>query len=243
MDGHKIHRGLALTTPAEKEHGPIRTFGRLSGRPLSPRQKRLFDAFYPTIEAPIAPEASLDPSSLFDTPARQIWFEIGFGGGEHLTGQATRHPDFGFIGVEPFLESVGKVLTQIADAEQTNIRLHQGDARDVIAGLIDDCLDRLYILFPDPWPKTRHHKRRIVQHESVDLFVKKLKPGGRLRFATDVSSYADWALERFLAHDQLEWTAQCADDWRKPYADHVTTRYQTKNLGDCAPVFYDFTKR
>ena len=232
-----------MTTPAEKEHGPIRTFGRLSGRPLSPRQKKLFDAFYPTIEAPIATPDSLDPASLFGHPPREVWFEIGFGGGEHLTGQAAKHPDIGFIGVEPFLESVGKVLTQIADAGQTNIRLHQGDAREVIAGFQNETLDRIFILFPDPWPKTRHHKRRIVQHDTVDVFVSKLKPGGKLRFATDVAHYADWALERFLAHAQLQWTAECAADWRDPPEDHITTRYQMKNLGDCAPVYFDFQKR
>ena len=225
-----------------RELMPVRTFGRLAGRPLSSRQRRLFDDYYPTIECPVAPENSLDPADLFEQSYKEIWFEVGFGGGEHLTGQAIRHPDIALIGVEPFLESVGKVLTQIADQELDNIRLNQGDAREVIAGLKDESLDRVFILFPDPWPKTRHHKRRLIQDESIAPFVAKLKPGGRLRFATDVVHYADWALERFLRSPDLEWNAWRADDWRIPPEDHITTRYQTKNLGDCAPVWFDFTK-
>ncbi|MBB36395.1 MAG: tRNA (guanosine(46)-N7)-methyltransferase TrmB [Hirschia sp.] len=219
-----------------------KTFGRAGGRPLSTRQKGFFADLYPRIEIPIAPANSLDPSTLFDHDPAEIWFEIGFGGGEHLTGQAQRHPQIGSIGVEPFAEGVGKALTQISELELTNVRLNRGDARDVLLGLKDETLDRIFIMFPDPWPKTRHHKRRIVQHDSVALFVSKLKPGGRLRFATDVMHYADWALERFCANDRLDWTATAADDWRIPPQDHVTTRYQTKNLGDCKPVYFDFIR-
>ncbi len=222
--------------------GQLKTFGRTGGRPLSARQQALFDTLLPTITCPIAADNSLSPASLFDGAPREIWFEIGTGGGEHLTGQASRHSDIGMIGVEPFIEGVGKTLSQIDDGDITNVRLHQGDARQVLAGLKDAQLDRILILFPDPWPKSRHRKRRIVQQDTIELFASKLKPGGRLRFATDVIDYADWALERFLKSPSFEWLADSADDWRKPPQDHLTTRYQTKNLGDCAPVFYDFKR-
>ena len=200
------------------------------------------ETLYPKIECPLAAEDSLDPLSLFDGVPRQIWMEIGFGGGEHLVGQADRHRDVGMIGVESFLEGVGKALSLVDEKGLDNVRLHEGDGRMVLAGLKPASLDRLFILFADPWPKLKHHKRRIVQDETVAIFADKLKPGGGLRFATDVSHYADWALERFLRAPQFDWTAKTASDWRMPPDDHITTRYQTKNKGDCAPVFLDFVR-
>ena len=122
------------------------------------------------------------------------------------------------------------------------MRVHDGDARELMARLPDASLDRIFVLFPDPWPKTRHHKRRIVQPETVAEFALLLKPGGPLRFASDVAHYVDWALEKITAHPAFRWPAERADDWRKPPADHVTTRYEDKRLGDCAPVFLDFVR-
>ena len=123
-----------------------------------------------------------------------------------------------------------------------NVRIKDGDARELVAHLPDASLDRVFILFPDPWPKARHHKRRIVQPDMLEDLARVLKPGGRLRFATDVAGYADWALERILASPHFDWPAQVAADWRNPPADHVTTRYEEKRLGDCAPVFLDFVR-
>ena len=123
-----------------------------------------------------------------------------------------------------------------------NLRLWTDDARILLRALPDRCLDRLFLLFPDPWPKARHHKRRLVQPAFVDELARVLKPGGRLRFATDWAGYADWALARFLAVPALTWTAEKADDWRTPPADHVTTRYEQKRLGNVAPVFLDFVR-
>lgn len=235
------HSGTHDEEPGARK--PIRTFGRLAGRPLSARQQALFDTLLPNIEAPAAPEASLDPHSLFETPKTEIWFEIGFGGGEHLAGQAQRHPDVGFIGVEPFIEGFAKALTAVSDMSLENVRLHQGDARGVLAGLTDASLDRVFIMFPDPWPKARHHKRRLIQDAFLILLARKVRPGGRVRFATDWANYADWTLERFTKSADFEWMAQSADDWRTPPADHVTTRYQEKRLGDCDPVWFDFQRR
>lgn len=124
-----------------------------------------------------------------------------------------------------------------------NIRLHQGDARDVVARLPDDCLDLVYILFPDPWPKARHHKRRLVQPDFIGELARALKRGGEVRFATDWANYAEWTLERFPRDARFTWTAERAMDWRKPWAGHVTTRYEAKKLGDCQPVWLRFGRR
>ena len=181
----------------------------------------------------------LDPPR-FKPDAREVWLEIGFGGGEHLAGQASRHRDVLMLGAEPFLNGVASALRHIDESGVTNVRLHAGDARELIAALPDASLQRVFILFPDPWPKTRHHKRRLVQPEVVAELVRVLAPGGRLRFATDWADYADQALERFRAAPGLYWLAAKADDWRVAPDDHVPTRYQAKGLGDIAPVFFDF---
>jgi len=123
-----------------------------------------------------------------------------------------------------------------------NIRLHHGDARDVIARLPDASLDLVYILFPDPWPKARHHKRRLIQREFLHELARVLKPGGEVRFATDWANYAAWTLEHFVRDPRFAWTAERAEDWRKPWPGHVTTRYEQKRLGDCAPIWLRFTR-
>jgi tRNA (guanine-N7-)-methyltransferase len=117
-----------------------------------------------------------------------------------------------------------------------------GDARDVISRLPDACLDRVYILFPDPWPKTRHHKRRLIQADFIESLARIMKSGAELRFATDWADYADWTLELFLKSPSFVWTAARADDWRKPWEGHVTTRYEEKKLGDCAPIWLRFQR-
>lgn len=215
---------------------PLRTFGRTKGRPLSARQQGLVDHLLPKIAVPET--GPVEPDPRFD----QHILEIGFGGGEHLVAQAKRHPGTGFIGIEPFVNGLAKALTGIEENVLDNVRLHLGDARDVIPRLPDASLDRIYLLFPDPWPKTRHAKRRFVQDETAAEFVRLLKPGGLLRVATDVMAYADHALEVLRRQDRLHWLAERADDWRTPPADHITTRYETKRLGDCAPVWFDFER-
>ncbi len=220
-------------------HPRLRTFGRRNARKLSPRQQGLMEVLLPQLAvAPTAP-ATLDPASLFAAPG-PCWLEIGFGGGEHLVGQALRQPDAGLIGCEPFIDGVAKALGQIEDAGADNIRLHAGDARELMASFTDASLDRVFILFPDPWPKTRHLKRRLIQPDFLESLHRILKPGGLVRFATDVRSYADEAMVRFIRHGGFEWLARHADDWRCPPDDHITTRYEAKTLGDIAPVFFDF---
>ncbi|WP_291047724.1 tRNA (guanosine(46)-N7)-methyltransferase TrmB [Hyphomonas sp.] len=187
-------------------------------------------------------EAPIVLSELFPGKAA-FWLEIGFGGAEHMITQARRNPGTGIIGCEPFLEGVAKALAGIEETGAGNVRLWPDDARPLIARLPDQSLDRVFILFPDPWPKRRQHKRRLVQPAFLDALYPKLKPGGHLRFATDVKSYADEALLTFLGDGRFEWLAAAADDWRCAPADHVTTRYESKQLGDCRPVWFDFRVR
>jgi len=215
----------------------LRTFGRTKSRTLSDRQQGLVDDLLPQIGIPAS--GPVEPAGLIPGKAAHV-LEIGFGGGEHLTGQAARHADTGYLGVEPFINGVAKALTQIDEAGLENVRLFEGDARDVMERMPDQCLDRIFLLFPDPWPKARHAKRRFVQDETAAEFVRLLKPGGSLRVATDVKAYADHALWILRRNSGLEWQATQAADWRHPPPVHLTTRYETKNLGDCAPVFFDF---
>ncbi len=168
--------------------------------------------------------------------------EIGFGGGEHLIAQASAHPEQRFIGAEPFLNGVASCLRHIEESGAQNVRLHHGDARDLIARLPDACVDRCYILFPDPWPKKRHWKRRLIQRDFLDDLARVLKPNAEVRFATDWKHYAAWTLEVFNAHPCFTWTAERADDWRNPWPGHMTTRYEQKQLGDCAPIFLNFAR-
>jgi tRNA (guanine-N7-)-methyltransferase len=220
-------------------HPPLRSFGRIRGRTIKPRQAALMDTLLPRLALDLS--GPVDPARLMPGAA-EAWLEIGFGGGEHMAAQAARRPDVLVLGAEPFLNGAASALRHVDEAGLENVRLHVGDARDLVAALPEASIDRVFVLFPDPWPKARHNKRRLIQADTVADLARVLKPGGRLRFATDVQAYADWALERLLQAPGLRWTAERADDWRVPPADHVTTRYEEKRLGDIAPVFFDFER-
>ena len=219
-------------------HGPIRSYGRIKARPIKPRQAGLLDTLLPRIAIP---EGPFDPRAL-KPDATEVWLEIGFGGGEHLAEQAARRPDVLFLAAEPFLNGVASALRHIDARRLENVRVHAGDARDLLTALPEASLDRVFILFPDPWPKARHHKRRLIQAEAVADLARVLKSGGALRFATDWKDYAAWTLERVLRSGLFAWRAEQADDWRLAPADHVTTRYEVKGLGDCAPLFLEFVR-
>ncbi len=214
----------------------MRSFGRIKSRTLKPRQANLFDTLLPKIEATAARVAELTASS------GELWLEVGFGGGEHLAQQAARHPDVTIIGCEPFLNGVGSLLRHIEEGGLSNVRVLGGDARPLLDTVPDGAISRIFLLFPDPWPKARHHKRRFIQPDTVAAFARVLKPGGRVRFATDWADYADWGLRHFQADPAFSWPAQSQAEWNTPPADHVTTRYETKGLGDCKPVFLDFIR-
>ena len=221
--------------------GPLRSFGRIRSRTLKPRQAALFDSLLPNIAVPDPANGPIDPKALMPE-AKETWLEIGFGGGEHLAEQAARHPEALMVGCEPFLNGVGSALRHIDERGLKNVRLHADDARAVMAALPDGSLDRVMILFPDPWPKARHNKRRFIQPETAVEIARLLKPGGRLRFVTDWKAYADWALEILNTTPGLNWAAEVADDWRQAPADHVVTRYEEKRLGDTAPIFLEFAR-
>ena len=219
-------------------HRPLRSFGRLKSRPIKPRQAALVEARLPALRIPAG---QVDPTTLMPA-ARESWLEIGFGGGEHMAAQAARAPDVLILGAEPFQNGVASAVRHIDEQGLENVRLHDDDVRELMARLPDGCLARVYILFPDPWPKARHNKRRLVQSDLVAELARLIRPGGRLRFASDVAHYVDWALERITANPAFTWTAKAAADWRVPPGDHITTRYEEKRLGDCAPVFLDFVR-
>lgn len=216
---------------------PLRTYGRTRSRTLKPRRARLQELL-PRLALP---ETPFDPRTLMPG-ATAVWLEAGFGAGEHLTGQAARRPDVLFLGAEPFLNGQAAALARIEDLGLANVRLHGGDVRALMARLPDRCLDGMFVLFPDPWPKPRHRKRRLVEPAFVADAARLMKPGGRLRLATDWADYADWTLQQFARSPDFRWAAERADDWRRAPADHVTTRYQTKGLGDCAPIWLEFER-
>jgi len=192
----------------------------------------------------LRPEDRAAPLSAFGKPVDAVWLEIGFGAGEHLAWQAANNPRVGIIGCEPYVAGVAKLLAKIARAGPSNIRIHMGDARDVIEALPAASLSRVFVLFPDPWPKARHHKRRIVQMETLDGLARAMIPGAELRFATDDRGYLAYALERLTAHSALRWAAVCAADWRARPADWPETRYEAKALAaGRRPAYLRFIRR
>lgn len=228
-------------TGAPPTWGPNRSFGRIRSRTLKPRQADLMRDLLPKIAFETPAAGPLDLPRM-KPGARAVRLEIGFGGGEHLAEQAARAPDVLFLGCEPFLNGVASALRWVSERNLDNVRICAGDARPILESLPDASLDAVFVLFPDPWPKARHHKRRFIQSDTLAEIARALKPGGRLRFATDWRDYAAWTLERALREPRLSWTAERAADWRAPPDDHVTTRYETKRLGDTAPVFLDFVR-
>ena len=219
----------------QQPHGALRSYGRIKARPIKAKQAQLLDSLGPKVEIPEGPFNPLD----LMPGARAVWLEIGFGGGEHMAGQAERSPDTLIIGVEPFLNGVASALRHVEERGLENVRIHQGDAREVAGRLPDGCLDRVFVLFPDPWPKSRHHKRRIIQSEFLVELARLLKAGGGLRFATDWAEYAVWTRERVTASGLFKGPL---GDPALPPPDHLTTRYEEKKHGDCAPVFLDFER-
>ena len=218
-------------------------FGRRKGKTLRAGRQALVDALLPRLRVPVGDEP-LDPTDLFDTPKTDLWLEVGFGAGEHLAWQAAQHPDIGFIGCEPFLNGVASMVRHVADADLKNVRLWDDDARLAIDALPDGSVGRAFVLFADPWPKTRHAHRRILGPAFLDKLARVLRPGAELRWATDDPTFLKWALYHTVAHPDFAWTAMGPDDWTHRPADWPQTRYEQKALAaGRVPRFFRFIRR
>jgi tRNA (guanine-N7-)-methyltransferase len=215
---------MAVDDEARK---PRAFFGRRKGHRLRPRQAALLETLLPRLALDLtAPTREL--RALFPDPVDEVRAEIGFGGGEYLMSEARAHPRTGFIGIEPFVNGMAKALAAIAAEGLANIRLHHGDATEVLAWLPPASLARVDLVYPDPWPKRRHWKRRFVQDESVAAIARVLRPNGEFRFATDVPDYAGWTLGHLMRSPDFAWTAERADHWRQAWPGFPGTRYEAK---------------
>ena len=217
-------------------------FGRRKGHPLRPQQAALFETLLPRLAIDLtAPPPA--PASLFPDLVNDVRLEIGFGGGEHLIAEARSHQRTGFIGAEPFVNGMAKALSAIAAERLSNIRLYHGDATELVAWLPPGSLARVDLIYPDPWPKRRHWKRRFVQDRSVAAIARVLRPGGEFRFASDIPDYVAWTLSHLIRSRAFAWTAERADDWRQTWPGFSGTRYEAKaKREDRAPCYLIFRR-
>jgi S-adenosylmethionine synthetase len=218
-------------------------YGRRQSRGLRPIRQRLLQERLPALQIEVPEAGRLDPWALFAPRPRALWLEIGFGAGEHLAAQAAAHPEVGLLGCEPFVEGVARLLALAEAVGLANLRIAIEDARLLLAALPDRCLERIFVLFPDPWPKARHHKRRIVNPATVAEFARLLQPDGELRLATDHAGYAEAMLGCVLACGAFAWLAERPDDWRRRPEDWPPTRYEQKAQAAGRPsVFFRFQR-
>ncbi len=230
--------------PEEGPHSPERQRRKLYGRRKGPKLSERQSGLRRTLLSDLAYVPGGDPVAAFANSVQvsEIWLEIGFGAGEHLHTLARENPQVGLIGAEPYETGVAKLLTKLDDQPLDNVRLYEGDGRDILETLPEASLSRFFLLFPDPWPKTRHHKRRFLQMETLDLLAKVLREGAELRFATDDKSYLPYALERLMAHTAFTWTAAGQKDWKKRPEGWPPTRYEAKAIKG-PPTYLRFARK
>ena len=217
--------------PGDERHTERAFFGRRKGHKLRPHHSALIDTLLPQLALRLdmpAPATPGDVAILYPGQVDAVRLEIGFGGGEHLAAEALANPGAGFIGCEPFVNGMAKILAVIEAGAIANVRLHAGDALELLAWLPPASLERIDLLYPDPWPKRRHWKRRFVQDATVAMMARVLQRGGVFRFATDIADYAAWTLERLARSPAFAWTAERAADWRDPWPGYRPTRYEAK---------------
>jgi tRNA (guanine-N7-)-methyltransferase len=219
---------------SESDRQPLgeRSFGRRKGHKLSPRQSRLVHELLPRLQPDLSQPPPTPLASLFAAPVREVWLEIGFGAGEHLLWQARANPQAGLLGCEPYINGVAKVLAAVEDEGLRNIAVQPDDARDLLAWLPEASIARAFILFPDPWPKRRHRKRRFLREENIAALARVMRPGAELRFATDIGDYARTALLAFKREGSFVWTAERPADWRERPEDWPQTRYEAKAIAE-----------
>ncbi|MBV9550476.1 MAG: tRNA (guanosine(46)-N7)-methyltransferase TrmB [Alphaproteobacteria bacterium] len=227
-----------MTAPHHPDRNRRKLYGRRKGPKLSARQACLRQTLLEKLSWRLGEE----PLGQFPNTVQEIWLEVGFGAGEHLVAQAQQHPEVGLIGAEPYEMGMAKLLTKLEEKPLNTVRLYEGDGRDIIEALPDSSLSRFFLLFPDPWPKSRHHKRRFLQMAMLDQLARVLRAGGELRFATDDKSYLPFALERLMAHPVFCWTAAGPKDWKTRPADWPPTRYEAKAIKG-PPSFLRFSRR
>jgi tRNA (guanine-N7-)-methyltransferase len=209
-------------------HSPRSFFGRRKGHKLRSHQADLIEHLLPRLALDITSPGPAGLGDLFDPPAGHVRLEIGFGGGEHLIAEALAFPETGFIGCEPYVNGMAKILTQIEAHNIGNIRLFAGDAAELVAWAPPRSLDRIDLIHPDPWPKRRHWKRRFVQDATVAAMARVLKPGGEFRFVCDIADYVAWTLAHLVRSPDFAWTAERAADWKQPWPGYTMTRYGRK---------------
>jgi tRNA (guanine-N7-)-methyltransferase len=209
-------------------HGRGSFFGRRKGHRLRSHQADLITRLLPHLAIDIGAPAPNELATLFDRPVEGVRLEIGFGGGEHLVAEALAFPQTGFIGCEPYINGMAKILGQIEASNIGNIELFAGDASDLLAWAPPRSLERIDLIHPDPWPKRRHWKRRFVRDANVAAMARVLKPGGEFRFVCDIDDYVGWTLAHLARSPDFIWTAARADDWRLPWEGYTMTRYGQK---------------
>ena len=219
-------------------------YGRRKGRKLRVNQQGWIDDLLPSLTVALpADGGQLDPADLFPRPMDDIWLEIGFGGGEHLAAQAAAHPRIGIIGCEVFLNGIASLLGHLDAQGGDNVRIYPEDARDLLSRMPDRCLGRLFLLFPDPWPKARHARRRFVNQANLDLLARLLKPGAELRIGSDDPTYIGWALAHASNHPAFTWLAGRAGDWQQRPADWPPSRYEQKAIRQGRqPAYFRFRR-
>lgn len=223
---------------------PRLIYGRRRGHALRPGRAQLVATRLPDLAIALPPDGALEPRRLFARPVGPVWLELGFGGGEHLAAQAIAHPDIGMIGAEMFENGVARLVSEIAAKNLTNIRIYPDDARRLVAALADRSIALAFILFPDPWPKARHKKRRLVAPAMLDALARIMDDDAELRLATDDMDYARAMLAQTTAHPDFAWVARSARDWRERTADWPPTRYEQKALAaGRAPLYFRFRRR
>ncbi len=221
------------------------SYGRRKGRRLRVTKQGLFDTLLPRLTIDLPGSGGIDPASLFKHKKEKLWLEIGFGGGEHLAHQASHHhSEVNIIGCEPYMNGTAGLLKHIDDHKIDNVRVFTEDVRLLMQRLPDECLSRVFILYPDPWPKVRHHKRRLVSTEFLDSVARLMPKGAVLQLATDDYDYCIWMLERLLAHPQFSWLAKSPKDWLVPPSDWISTKYEQRGIGlGSVPTYLLFVKK
>ncbi|MET2828813.1 tRNA (guanine(46)-N(7))-methyltransferase TrmB [Mesorhizobium shangrilense] len=205
-------------------------FGRRRGKAMRPQQAAALETGFTKYRLDLTAESPRDLSDLFEADVAAVRLEIGFGGGEHLLHRATESPAIGFIGVEPFVNGMAKMMMAVKERPLANLRVYDDDATRLLDWLPENSLDGIDLLYPDPWPKKKHWKRRFVSPVNLDRFARVLKRGGRFRFASDIDTYVNWTLLHCRAHGGFAWQAAEAADWHQAYEGWPGTRYEAKAI-------------